>query len=197
MAGLTVAQLREHVTTSLVDAAIQRLLDAAWQAITTRAGAAAASVVDVRTGGTGLLQLSRRAATITKVEEIFTLGPGEPEDLRALVLAGDIWWQSVTLATDDYALDASGFWLQRLADGTYPSDAWGQAVRVTYASFDDTAERLRVQLELVRLDLDWHPGIASESIGTWSETYVTGDAGYQLAREQILASLGPRPWRFA
>lgn len=195
MALLTVAKLKEHVTTSLGNDALQRLLDAAELAITSRYGAIG-TVTDVRVGGTGLIQLSRRASSITTVAEVFTLDPGEPADLRSLVLAGDIWFEAIELEPDDYALDGSGFWLQRLADGTNPADTWGRGVRATYPAFDDTAERIRVQLDLVRLDLSFKPGLTGETIGTWSEQF--GAAGdYEAQREEILRSLGPRSWRFA
>ena len=194
MTILTAAQFREHRNTSLVDDALGRLLASAEQAITARAGVNAGTVVDVRVGGTGLLQLSRRASSITRVDEVFTLDPGEPADLRALVLANDVWFEAETLEADDYALDSSGFWLQRLADGANPSDRWGQAVRVTYSAFDDAAERIRVQIALVGLDIDYGHGLASRQTEGYAESF---DPDYLAKREAILRSLGQRPLRFA
>jgi hypothetical protein len=193
--GLTVEQLRQHVTSSLPDAALQRLLDAAGQAITARAGNIG-TISDTRVGGTGLLQLSRRASAIVDVEEVYWLERFEPADLRALVFSEYVWASAVTLDPSDYDLAASGFWMQRMADGTNPAEIWGQAVRITYTAFDDTAERIRVQLELVKLDLASKPGVTSEQIGTWTEQYAPSGT-YAEAREAILRSLGPRSWRMA
>ena len=159
---LTVAQLRTFVTSSLVDDALQTLLDAA-----------AASIVDV-TGATGevteylnghypRIVTSRLIGTVTSVTE-----------------------DDVTLAADDYR--ASGYVLTRLDDGTNPRSAWGSEVVVVYASPDATAEYDRVQLELVKLDLAQNPGLVSQRIGDWEETYRT-DATYEAQRADILASL--------
>lgn len=185
MALMTVAELRTHVTSSLTDAALQTLLDAAETAITARVGAADAiserhptTVYDAASGTyatvtpSPFLYPARRVATVTAITE--TVG-------------GTV----TTLAANDYRVWPGGWQIERLATGTNPRASWTGTVDITYAAASDVAERKRVQLGLVRLDLNHNPGLQSESIGDWSETYVSNSAmNYGLEREAILATLG-------
>lgn len=192
MALLAVADLREYVITSLIEHALQGLLDAAEQAIVRRYGLVGLST-DIRAGGGGLIQLSRRAASISSVTEQWFLDASDSADLASDVQASAFWLEGTALVADDYTLDTTGLWLQRRADGTNPASTWGQAIKVNYTSFDDTAERKRVQLKLVQLDIANQPGLASQAIGPWTEGYA---GNYEAEREAILASMGPG-WRFA
>lgn len=177
MSILTVAEFREHVTTTLGEDAVQRLLDAAEEAIIERAGPAidvSGSVITDTTerfnpNGRSLM-LGWRAESIVEVIE------------RAQ------WAVPVTLAADDYELSSSGFLLRRLYTGTHPATHWRPFVDVTYSPFSDLATRERVQIELCRLDIAFNPTLASQTIGAWSETYQTG-LPYATQRADILASL--------
>lgn len=192
MTLLTVDDLRKHVTSALVDDALQMLLDAEEQAIVAVHGPIG-TIVDLREGGVGLVALSRRAGSITSVDELYLLGSRTVDrDLRQLLYAEELWTYATALEPEDYLLDASGYLLQRQADGPNPADIWGQGVRVTYASFDDTAERKRVQLELMKLDLTYSPGLASQRIGDWTEAYQAGTgarASHRDERDEILLSM--------
>jgi hypothetical protein len=195
---LSVADLREYVTSAVVDHALQGLLDAAEQAITARYGAVGLST-DLRTGGgtTGLIQLSRRAASIQSVSEQWYLSAADSFDLAVDVYASAFWLEGQVLAVNDYTLDQSGLYLQRRADGTWPATSWGQAVKISYTSFDDTADRRRVQLKLVQLDIASQPGLAELAIGPWVEKYSgAGALNYGAERESILDSMAA-VWRFA
>jgi hypothetical protein len=101
----------------------------------------------------------------------------------------DYWGSETTLAADDYEVRSSGQTLRRLHTGTNPAYHWRGRVDVTYTPAVDADTRKRVQLELVKLDLAFSPTLASQTIGTWSETYASGKA-YPEQRAEILASLG-------
>jgi hypothetical protein len=191
---LTVAEFREHLVTRLSDDALQGLLDAAADAIADRAGQIG-SVTDVRTGGGPTVALSRRIGAMASVSEQW-LPRTDPAAVSGAVLAGEFWGSATTLDPDDYLVSADGRSVQRLATGPNPAEAWGQAVRLEYAAFDDTAERARVQIALVRLDIAHSPGLAAQSVLGASEQYAAGT--YAQQREDILSTLpGRRRWGFA
>jgi hypothetical protein len=167
--GFSVTRLREFVTSSLSDAALQTYLDAAMAAIDDVLGPLTAT--DRLSASGDLLRLSRAAESITTVVE-------------------DARWAVLTLADDDYELSDSGQVLYRLSSGTNPRWYWHGRVDVTYVRRDDPATRLRVAVALVDLELTQSTGLASQSIGTWSETYRT-DKEHVAQRAEILASLFP------
>jgi len=162
---LSVDQFRLFSSTSLTDEALTVLLRAAQQAIIAEVGYAGPTTEWLRAGRGPLLMLSRPAVAVTGVVE---------DDLA--------------LADDDYVLSASGLVVRRLDTGTNASSSWTGRVDVTYLPRDDFAERQRVVRELVTLDLTYQPGLAAQTIGTWSETY-QGGATYAEQRAAILASL--------
>ena len=153
---------------SLSDEALLVLLDAAAQAIIAAHGYHGATTEWLRGGRGPLLGLSRPALSVTSVTE-----------------------DNVALAADDYELSASGGTLRRLSGGTNTRRWWGWTVDVAYLPRDDLAERQRVQRELVQLDITFQPGLAAQTIGTWSETYASATAKtYAEQRANILASMG-------
>lgn len=160
--------------TVLTDESLLILLDAAAQAIVREHGPSGATTERLSASG-DLLMLSRPALTITTVVE-------------------DARWAPVTLAANDYSLSSSGQTLRRLSTGTNPRYYWHGRVAVTYTPFDDTAERQRVQRELVMLDIAFQPGLVSQSIGTWSEAYTASGKSYSEQRADILASLSGGGW---
>ena len=166
---LTVDDLRLYVSSTLTDDALQMLLDAAYDEIEDVAPSGQVNEL-IDPGHGDLLMLSREADSIVSIAEQFH-------------------GTSVTLAADDYEVRSSGTTLRRLATGTNPSHHWRGRVDVAYLPGDDMAIRKRVQLELVKLDLAFSPSLASQTIGTWSETYTTGKP-YADQRSEILASLG-------
>lgn len=179
------AEFRGLHPTSLDDPTLQILLDAAEVAITRRLSAADAIVerhvtssFNPITGAyTGLqpspyIYPARPVASITTVTE--TVG--------AVV---------TTLAANDYRVWPGGWIVERLSTGTNPRTAWTGTIDLTFASASDVADRKRVQAELVQLDLNHNPGLSSERIGDWEQTYVDNSAmHYGLEREAILNTLG-------
>lgn len=169
MTLLTVDELREHVTTSLGDDALQRLLDDAEAAITAYAGEVG-TAVEIVTGGSPTLTVGRPIESITSVRE------------------RDGFQSSTTLATDDYE-QLGSFVLGRLRYGTNSAAHWRGPVRVTYTPVDDTATREVVQIELVKLEISFNPALASETVGAWTQTYISSQKSYPEQRGDILGRL--------
>lgn len=170
MAILTVADLRTLLTSSLEDDALQILLDAEEAAIVAAAGATGEVTEHISTGGYHRLVLDRPAGAIASVTEY-------------------IGGVATVLAADDYR--AEGYVLTRLGNGTNQSWRWAPHVVVVHTPTAGTAEWQRVQLLLVKLDLDYQPGVTSETIGTWAVTKAANSVwNYDLERANILASLG-------
>jgi hypothetical protein len=163
---LSTDQFRLLEPTTLPDEALQILLDAAAQDIVDEAGPSG-EITERRRASGELVVLSRRALSITSVVE-----------------------GTVTLDPDDYELSLSRSMLRRLRTGPNPSRRWFHPL-ITYLVVDDLASRQRVQRELVRLAIAFQPGLASQTIGTWSEAYATGQGSktYDEQRAEILASL--------
>jgi hypothetical protein len=172
---LTVDEVRGHVETTLEDDALQALIAAAYEAIDMIAGASGsedypASVTEVISAGSGdLFMLSRPAESITSITE----GISTTTDL------GD----------DDYELLGNQM-VRRLSGGTNGSSYWRSRMIVTYTPLAMSAERDRVALALIKLDVTGQPGLVSQRLGEWSETFSTG-TNYDADRAAILASFYP------
>lgn len=162
------ARLRQLVPSGLSDSALQLLLDSAFSSIEEQIGPPGELEEQMSASG-DLLRLSRRATSISSVVE----------DARS---------SAVTLDPDDYQLSRSGYMLTRLRTGTHPGSRWRGRIRIAYVPIDNSANRNRVATELVKLNIAFAPALASQTIGTWSETYRT-DVPYPEQRAAILASL--------
>jgi hypothetical protein len=162
---LTVADVREHLQTDLPDGALERLLDAAYAEIERVAGPAGTRTVVLEPGGRYL---------VLPVDEGVITAVREDVDGANLLLAADDWRRRGTL-------------LERLATGTNPRPAWAGRVSVTLDVADD-AVRDRVALALVLIDVQAQPGLTSQQIGEWRETYAPG-TDLAAARREVLASL--------
>jgi len=172
VALLSVADLRQHVETDLVDAAVQRLLDDAEEMIVAAFGAnfADAPIVVQLEGGDRNLFLDRPASAFTSIVET------ETDDTT-----------TTTLAADDYRTWHGGRRIERLRTGTNARRVWGPLVTITYTPVDDTDQRKRVQVDLVKLAIQFS-GLASEKVGSWSGTALD----YDRERAKILSALQPR-----
>jgi hypothetical protein len=158
---LTVAELREHVTSTLPDAALQRLLDASEAAIVEIVGATGEITEHIHGYGLHRIVVARPIETVSSVTE-----------------------DHIVLAADDYR--ASGYVVTRTGHGTNPSWIWGSYLTVVYTPADDAVERQRVQMELVRLDLNWKPGLTQQTVEGFAEQYA---ATYEQSRADILDTL--------
>lgn len=169
MTLLTIAEFKEHVTTTLGDDAIQRLLDDAEAQIVAFAGPTG-DVTELVDGGWGRIVLSRRASAITSITEL-------------------LWTTNYVLATNDWR-QRGPYVLERLRTGTTPRLAWAPIVTIVYTPADDTDSRKIVQLELVKLEIAYSPGLASQTIGAWTEQYDGWRSGpIHLQRADILSRL--------
>lgn len=160
---LTIAALREFVTSALPDDPLQVLLNAAEAEIIGVAGATGEITEHIHGYGLHRIVVAREIGTVTSVTE-----------------------DRIVLADDDYRV--SGYVLTRIGTGTLPSWIWGSYLTVVYTPADDTAERQRVQMELVKLELNQDPGMSAETIGTYTGTYAAPSI-YAETRAAILASL--------
>lgn len=175
MALLTIEQFRKFVATSLEDDELEVLLDAAESAITALYGPVGGPVEETSDGGQTYIFLRRRASAITGIVET---------DIDV----------DTTLAADDWRLRDDGVSVRRLWNGTNAREWWGYPVVVTYTPADDLADRKRIQLKLVELDLNNTPGVTSERIGEWEEQHSESSVwNYPVQREAILASLAGQP----
>lgn len=168
--GLSVAELREHVSTGLGDAALQRLLDASREAILLTFGTAPPGLDSV-SGGQSYIFLRYPATAITAIAE------GDPD-------SGEI----VDLDPDDFWLRDDGVSIQRAEGGPNSRFWWGSPVVVEYDTPSVDADLDRVQIALVELDLNHLPGLTSETIGSWNEQANSGRS-YEEERSGILASV--------
>lgn len=170
MTLLTVEELREHVATSLVDDALQRLLDDAEAEIDRYAGPLGVPVTELIDGGYGRVITSRRVSSVTSIVE--TAGSS-----------------TTTLSGDDWRL-RSAYVVERLSTGTNPRWRWSDLVTIVYLPVDDEATRKVVQLELVKLEIAFTPGLAAETVGAWTQQYVTsGSAPLDEQRAAVLSRL--------
>lgn len=167
---LTVEELREHVGDGPSDDVLERFLEAAIQALDERFGPELAydeETSDRAVPYRSLVYLSRRAQSISSVTEDGTV-----------------------LDVSEYEMRSAGKSVQRLdADGE-PTD-WSFPVDVTFTPYMDDAERDRVCIKLVELDLDYAPGMTGSTVGPWSEQHPQGDEDYRRIRESILRSFKP------
>jgi hypothetical protein len=158
--------LRDHVGAGPSDDVLEGLLAAALEAI------------DLRYG----------PATETYREYVRPFGQWVRLGIRASAVSTVIEGTSA-LETADYALWPGGKYVRRLHD-LDPSD-WTGMVDITYRPLSEAAERDRVALGLVKVDLAYHPGLTSITVGPWSESYSQASDSHAQAREAVLRSLRP------
>jgi hypothetical protein len=178
MALLTVAELREHVESALPDPALERLLASAEEVTASWAGPLTfdedGQVVDVtevvNAPGRKLIALPQTPTAITSVT-----------DLRGAV--------ETILDPSAYRLEerkvgvrSCGAWLRRVDGKT-----WSDRTTVAFTPLDDSATRRTVLIQLVALELNFQPGMASQGAGPWSESY----SRYLRQREELLRAIRP------
>lgn len=170
---LTLAEIRGLVDTSLGDAALQTLIDAAYNTIDQRLDPDEGTTTELLTGRGDRLMLSRPASEITSVSELLYA-----------------YTTPRVLDPTDYELLPSGQTLMRLWTGTLPAYHWWGRVRVTYVPRPASNLRDSVASQLVALDVI-PTGVSEVTIGSFSERYENKKATYAEQREAILATLRP------
>jgi len=165
---LSASEILGHVSTTLTAEQLAVFVDAAYASITERYGPATVNERRRSTSGP-VLMLAHRAASITSITE-----DGE------------------ALAADDYALRPGGRMLERKCDGTNPRTTWRGYVDLAYANAITDAERDRVAIALVELDLNYQPGMTGERLGDHQVSFAANSVfNYGIERDTILDSLEP------
>lgn len=171
---LTVDELRGHVSTDLEDDDLLRLLEAAEADID---GYAPPGVLteSFDCGGSRIF-LARRARSVTSVTQT-------------------VWSTDTVLDATDYIVSPSGYWIQRVGNGTHGGWSFRGRLTVVYVPDDDTPKRVRCAIELVKLALNAEPGTAGmETIGAWSEQRTASSVwNPYIERDAILATLRDGP----
>lgn len=139
MAILTVDEVREHIESDLGDDPLERIINAADAEIIRKLGPLATQPENLPGGGRFLF-LARRASAIASVSERFDQGFG---------------YQTVALASNDYALLTDGMRVERLPTGTNPASVWRGEVSITATPEDTAAERKALLVRLVKLELGY------------------------------------------
>jgi hypothetical protein len=184
---LSVTELREHVTTSLVDSALARIIDAEEAEIVSRFGAHASQVETFEAELLGdCLFPKRPVLSVTSIIETITW----PNSF-----IGGVGSQTTTMDASDYEIMSGGKQIRRLASGTHWRETWGQRVVVTYVPIAETAKRVKVLIDLCALAVASKPGMKSESQGGGEYSYTAADL--EAEREKILARLGTAQRNFA
>jgi len=164
MTLLTKEEFTEHFDTDLSQDAIDRLLNDAESEINRRFGSLTSQIEDHQDEGRYLF-LQRPASSITSIVE--TVGTTD-----------------TTLETDDYALYHGNRMIKRLTTGINGRTNWGDRIRVTYVPASDSNQRKRVQLDLVKLAIQYQ-GLSTQESGNYSANFLD----YEKEREKILSRL--------
>lgn len=181
MSLITPAVYREHDPgVSLGDDALQRIIDANEAYLVRNLGPhsrVGSPVVEVHRGGTPSLQPAQIVGAVSSVE---------------VTSDGRTW---SLLAADDYLLLDDGRTLARLTGGTNSASLWGPLVRLTYVPLHNLEERILGLLEMVGMDVAagvQQGGIVSRTMGSWSESYGSGEGSRDAAKAKVLRRLAPR-----
>lgn len=154
---ITVDDVRARIETDFDDAAIQRMINAAYEAIEERHGSSSQVTDRFRAGGTDTVVLTRKAGTIVEVR----VRPYPTADVVVLDPAEYRLWGPMML--------------------TRVGATWEYEVEVDYIPHTNTELRDRVALDLVQLDIEFR-AYGSEQAGDWR-----GDqSDYAARREYVL-----------
>ena len=175
-ATLTVEQLRKHVETALDDDALQQVLDAQDAILTRWAGAADGVVETVYARDLTLLPLQAEPATITTVTDwrgttSTILTPGDFR-IRGRYLERAQGGGPAFPPVEDLGIGWPVWpqaWTAR--DPLWSGNTWGDRTEVEYVPVDGNAERIQTLILLVKLALNFEPGMSGQTAGPWGETY--------------------------
>lgn len=163
---ITLAELRQYLSTELSDAALERLVDAIDAEIIRVYGPHDGERTEQVPGLSHRVWLSRPAASVAAVSEYGShQAPSE----------------AITVPTDRYQLENGGRTLWRTGS------AFLAKVLVTYTPVAENPRRTQALIELVKLETASNTGLVSQTVGQYSETYQLGATGDD--RSRILAGL--------
>jgi hypothetical protein len=175
------ATLRNFVETDLGDTALQILLDDADAEIISRLGALGAGAGSYVKASVGelMIWLPRRATAITSCVERVWVGIGNPTEYN-LTVPG-----AAAPALPDLKLHADGYRVERLMAGDNPSTCFRGVVTLAFTPVDTTAQRKRLEIDLVKLALQFD-ATASSKTGDQSVQHLPD---YQAARDALFRPL--------
>lgn len=172
---LDIDQVRSAIETSLDDAGLQLQIDGALALVESVAGPVGA-VTEERRGGSSVVLLGRRYASIESVTEGYATS------------------YPTVLATDDWELGPDGRSLTRRGYGTNPAAWFSGPVRVVGTAEDDVAIRRLVALQLIKHNLATTPGVLGFTEGNWSIQFPNGET-WSATQADLLGTLRPL-WSF-
>lgn len=146
--AVTVEDLRARTDTDLDDPTLQRILDAAVEAVNRAAGSPTEETEAQLARNSDWTSVLRPVSSITSIVER-QRSSSDP----------------VTLAADDYRL-VGKYRIFRFTDGTNPARCWGDELLITYVPEADTATRDRVALDLSALSIEFR-AYEREKSGDW------------------------------
>lgn len=174
---LTPDEIRAHVETDRSTDALAALIADAEASLVIRYGASYPGPVtvtrflaDLSLVTPTMLYLERPALSITSVTEFW----GDPFRETATVLA-----------PNDYRVQYGGRALERLGNATNPRWLWGHRVDVSYVPVDDTPQRKRICIDLVKLALRYNA--TKEVVAGDTREYAYDD--YTVERANLLDEL--------
>lgn len=120
-----------------------------------------------------------------------TISPSQP--VGSVVSAAEVWGsETTTLQASDYEILHDGLTLHRLSTGANAAYRWGPVVTLVYVPRHNLEERVAALLEMVGGDVNQGVstgGVASRTMGSWSESYGSGDTSWEADRNKILRRL--------
>lgn len=165
--AVTLSQLRARVETDFDDTTLQKILDAAVQAIERAAGKVdSESETFSYALGSRFVALSRRHTSISSITE-----------------RGSPYADEDTLSANDYR-EIGEYKILRLGDGDNPRSRWGETVTVTYVPEVDEDLRDSVTMDLAQMVVEFR-ALDKETVGDWSGE----QKDYQKRRRALLATI--------
>lgn len=96
---------------------------------------------------------------------------------------------TTTLSADDYEITPDAKSIRRLTTGVNGRFNWGERINLIYVPADETARRKRVEIDLVRLALQYD-ALQQSKDGDHQQQGLD----YEAERNRLLARLGQRLW---
>lgn len=176
---LTVEDLREHISTSLSDDALQVIIDANEALINRVLGELGVPLTEIhhQTGYESIILTEHRFNVVDS--------PPSPTVIMGYGLPG-----AVTLDPDDFRVE--GVAIRRIDWGGNPGIWYDTPIAVTGTLVDNTEERILAMIQLCNLDINYKPGVQSYTVGKRSVTYGSGQQASTLPelKAEVLATYG-------
>lgn len=184
---MTVEDLREHISTTLSDDALQAMLNANEALLNRVLGELGVPITEVhhQTGYETIILLEHQfAVTDSPPGPTVVVGYGLPNP--------------ITLADDDFRVEG-GSTMRRLDYGTNVGIYWDTPIAVTGVLVDNTDERIMALVSLIRIDIAAQSGagglVRARTVGKHRVEYFGAKEGASPTelKADVLATLQPDP----